>query len=161
MKKAPVKKSVSKDSKPVKKAAPVKKAVSKKEPAKKAPVVAKKAVAKKAPVASKAPAKAQTKAVTSKAPAKKECACGGKTTCKANPNKKCCGKKDCKCKVDSKKVLDEIFGQLNSIEAIEELLINFFYSELLARGYSDEQATELANKVIVDVQNLEARVDIE
>jgi len=160
MKKAPVKKSVSKGSKPVKKTAPTKKAVSKKEPVKKAPV-AKKAVAKKAPIAKKAPVKAQTKTVTSKAPAKKECACGGKKTCKANPNKKCCGKKDCKCKIDNKKVLDEIFGQLNSTEAIEELLINFFYSELLARGYSDEQATELANKVVVDVQNLEAHVDIE
>ncbi len=157
MKKTSVKKQEKKVSKPV-----AKKAVAKKAPAKKAVA---KVPAKKAPVKASpkkvAPKKVASKKVAPKAQAKKSCSCGGGAkACKTNPNKKCCGKKDCKCQEKFEKLIGEIFGQLSNEKAVEELLKNYFYTELLMRDYSDDEANAMANSIIVNVDTLDANIDI-
>lgn len=104
----------------------------------------------------KAPAK---KTVAKKTVAKKPCACAGKK-CKTNPTKKCCGKKGCDCKGIFEKQIAEIFGQLNEIEAVENLLKDYFFTELLKRGVDEEEANAKANMLMVNIETFEANVDI-
>ena len=106
--------------------------------------------------AKKAPAK---KAVAKKTVAKKSCACAGKK-CKTNPTKKCCGKKGCNCKGIFEKQIAEIFGQLNEIEAVENLLKDYFFTELLKRGVDEEEANAKANMLMVNIETFEANVDM-
>ncbi len=127
----------------------MKKTSTKKAVAKSTKTVAKKAVAKKTGV--KAPAK--------KPVAKKACACGGKT-CKTNPSKKCCGKKDCKCGKVYEKQVAEVFGQLSDIVAVENLMKDYFFTELLKRGVNEEEANAKANALIINVEAFEANIDI-
>lgn len=130
MKKSASKKTA-KTTKPVAKKAPAKKAVAKKPVVKKVPE--KKAVAKK-PVAKKVATK----------------------MCKCNPQKKCCGKKDCTCNVNFGELIEEIFGQLRDMKAVENLLKDFFFTELLKRGFEEAIANAYANKIIVDMDKFEA-----
>ena len=102
---------------------------------------------------------ATKKAPTKKTVAKKPCACSGKK-CKTNPTKKCCGKKDCNCKGTFEKQIAEIFGQLNEIEAVENLLKDYFFTELLKRGIDEEEANAKANMLMVNIETFEANVDI-
>ena len=121
----------------------------KKTTTKKTTTKATKAAPKKAAV-KKAPAK--------KAVAKKACTCGGK--CKTNPTKKCCGKKGCKCEAIFEKQVAEVFGQLSDIVAVENLLKDYFFTELLKRGIDEEEANAKANMLMVNVESFEANIDI-
>ncbi len=145
MKKTPVKKQVSKSKAPVKKT-PAKKPVAK-APAKK-PVA--KAPAKK--VASKAPAK--------KAVAKKTSQCQKKCACKNDANKKCCNKGNCKCKKNLEKAVAEIFPKLNDVSVVESIIQDFFFLELVDAGYSVEEANAMADKIIVNVESLDATINL-
>ncbi len=127
----------------------MKKTTAKKSVAKTTKTVAKKAPAKKA--VAKAPAK--------KAVAKKTCGCGSKT-CKINPSKKCCGKKNCKCGEIYEKQVAEVFGQLSDIAAVENLMKDYFFTELLKRGVDEEEANAKANALIINVDAFEANIDI-
>lgn len=132
-----------------KKAAPKK--VAPKPPVKKAP--AKKTAPKKPETKKVAPKKTETKKPEQKKEFKNE------KKCKANPQKPCCGKKDCDCKNQGKKLIAEIFGQLNQINAIEDLLKDYFFTELLKRGTDEIIATQAANNLIITVEGLEATID--
>ena len=139
----------------------MKKSTSKK-PAKTTKSVAKKAPAKKTiakPVAKKAPVK---KAPVKKTPAK-SCSCKKSATkmCKNNPQKKCCGKKNCTCHVNFGELVSEIFGQLGDIKAVENLLKDYFFTELLKKGFEEAVANAYANKLLVDVEAFEANIDID
>ncbi len=128
------------------KKAPVKSTAAKaaKKPAVKA--AAKKPVAKKAVPAKAAPAK---KAVAAKKP------------CKCNSAKPCCGKKDCDCAEKFEKLIAEIFGQLSDIRTVEELMKDYFFTELLKRKIDEDSANEMANKLTINVESFEANIDID
>jgi len=130
-------------------------------------VVAKKTV--KAPVAKKA----------TKAPAKKAACSKGKCndkTCKCDEGKKCKCDNDCKCdegkecKCENGKcecgnfcfedLIKEIFGQLSDESVIAALMQDYFYTELLKRGFEENMANTLANKVIVEISAFEANIEI-
>lgn len=134
---------------------------------------AKKTAAKTAtkPAAKKAAPKAPAKC-----PAKKGATCAGKTS----PKKDCsCKKSDCKCDATQKKgscasskkeckcnksesqgvcfekLLNEVFSQLDSAE----LLKDYFFTELLKRGFEEPVANAMANRISVDV-NIEGDISI-
>lgn len=134
----------------------------------------KKTTSKKAPVKSTAAAKAakkpvvkaaakkpvDKKAVPAKAaPAKK--AVAAKKPCKCNSAKPCCGKKDCDCAEKFEKLIAEIFGQLSDIRAVEELMKDYFFTELLKRKIDEDSANEMANKLTINVESFEANIDID
>ncbi|MBO5254534.1 MAG: hypothetical protein J6B07_01770 [Opitutales bacterium] len=150
MKKTSAKKQVSK-SKIVKKA-PVKKVVAK-TPAKKAVA---KAPAKKQPVKKTKPEQSAKKAVVKE----QKCTCTKGGVCKTNPNKKCCGKKDCKCKNNLAKVIAEISTKLNDVKVVESVIQDFFFIELVDRGFNVEDANAITDKIVVNVESLDAYIDM-
>ena len=110
-----------------------------------------KAAAKKPAAKKAAPAKA--------APAKK--AVAAKKPCKCNSAQPCCGKKDCDCQEKFEKLIAEIFGQLSDITAVEELMKDYFFTELLKRKIDEDSANEMANKLTINVESFEANIDID
>ena len=81
--------------------------------------------------------------------------------CKNNPSKPCCGKKNCDCASNSAALISEIFGCLSSTKALEELLKDYFFTELLKRGFDENCANDMANKVSIQIGNFDADIDIE
>ncbi len=152
----------------------MKKTTSKKAPVKstaaakaaKKPVAKKTAPAKAAPakkaVAAKAAKKTAAKAAAKKPVAKKAAPVApAKKPCKCNSAKPCCGKKDCDCQEKFEKLIAEIFGQLSDIRAVEELMKDFFFTELLKRKIDEDSANEMANKLTINVESFEANIDID
>lgn len=80
---------------------------------------------------------------------------------KNNPSKPCCGKKNCDCASNSAALISEIFGCLSSTKALEELLKDYFFTELLKRGFDENCANDMANKVSIQIGNFDADIDIE
>ena len=138
----------------------MKKTTSKKAPVKStaAAKAVKKPVAKKTAPAKAAPAK---KAVAAKAAKKPAAKAAAKKPCKCNSAKPCCGKKDCDCQEKFEKLIAEIFGQLSDIRAVEELMKDFFFTELLKRKIDENSANEMANKLTINVESFEANIDID
>ncbi len=118
------------------------------------------AVKKPAAKAAKAsvPAKAQKKPVAVKKAVKKA-PC--QKACKANPSKKCCGKKDCDCQSTAINLISEIFGRLSDTKAVEELLKDYFFTELLKRGFDEVAANNMCNRLTVQIANFDANIDID
>ena len=153
MKKTSAKKQVSK-SKIIKKA-PVKKTVAK-VPTKKALV---KKDSTKTPAKKQQIKKAKPQQIAKKTVAKKQkCSCNKEKTCKTNPNKKCCGKKDCKCQNNIADIVAVISTKLNDIKIVEGVIQDFFFIELVDRGFSVEDANAITDKIVVSVNSLDAYV---
>ena len=125
--------------------APAKKAPAK--PAQKAP--AKKAPAKPAPKASK-PAQKPSKACACKNDPKKAC------DCKNDPQKSCgCQGGNC-----FEKLIAEIFGKLADDSNVANLLKDFFYTELLNKGIDESAASDMANRIEIEIKSFEANIEI-
>ncbi len=143
----------------------MKKTTSKKAPVKStaASKAAKKPVAKKTAPAKAAPAKKAVASKAAKKPVAKKAApvAPAKKPCKCNSAKPCCGKKDCDCQEKFEKLIAEIFGQLSDIRAVEELMKDFFFTELLKRKIDEDSANEMANKLTINVESFEANIDID
>ena len=150
MKKTSAKKQESKSK--IVKEAPVKKAVAK-APAKK--TVAK-VPTKKQPVKKAKPQQSAKKAVVKE----QKCTCTKEGACKSNPNKKCCGKKDCKCKNNLAKIIAEISTKLNDVKVVEGVIQDFFFIELVDRGFSVEDANAITDNIVVNVESLDAYIDM-
>ncbi len=140
---------------------------------------AKKAVKKAVSKAAKVPAKKASPAKAAKKAPEKKCSCGKdgkkcscekggkKCTCKnggKKDGKKCsCGKADCKCGGEGfcfEKLVTEIFGQLSDESVMAALMQDYFYTELLKKGFEENMANTLANKLNVDIASFEADVSI-
>ena len=150
---APKKAPAAKPAKNAAKKAPVKpaqKAPAKKAPAKpaqKAPV--QKAPAKPAPKASK-PAQKPSKACACKNDPKKAC------DCKNDPQKSCgCQGGNC-----FEKLIAEIFGKLADDSNVANLLKDFFYTELLNKGIDESAASDMANRIEIEIKSFEANIEI-
>ena len=122
-----------------------------------------KAAAVKKPAAksakTSAPAKVQKKAPAAAKKAVKKAPC--QKACKANPAKKCCGKKDCDCQSTAITLISEIFGRLSDTKAVEELLKDYFFTELLKRGFDESAANNMCNRLSVQIANFDANIDID
>ena len=118
---------------------------------------AKKAVKKAVSKAAKVPAKKASPAKAAKKAPEKKCSCG-------KDGKKCsCGKADCKCGGEGfcfEKLVTEIFGQLSDESVMAALMQDYFYTELLKKGFEENMANTLANKLNVDIASFEADVSI-
>lgn len=110
---------------------------------------------KTAAVKKPAPAK---KSVTAAKPAKKAAAPAPKKPCKADAKKTCCGKKNCACAVDADKLIAEIFGALNNTAAVETLLKDYFFTELIKKNIDEEKANTMANNLTVQIENFDATI---
>lgn len=110
---------------------------------------------KTAAVKKPAPAK---KPVTAAKPAKKAAAPAPKKPCKADAKKTCCGKKNCSCAVDADKLIAEIFGALNNTAAVETLLKDYFFTELIKKNIDEEKANTMANNLTVQIENFDATI---
>ena len=116
-------------------------------PAQKAP--AKKAPAKPAPKASK-PAQKPSKACACKNDPKKAC------DCKNDPQKSCgCQGGNC-----FEKLIAEIFGKLADDSNVANLLKDFFYTELLNKGIDESAASDMANRIEIEIKSFEANIEI-
>lgn len=131
-------------------------AATKVKPAPKKTTTPKPAAAKK-PAAVKKPAPAK-KPVTAAKPAKKAAAPAPKKPCKADAKKTCCGKKNCACAVDADKLVAEIFGALNNTAAVETLLKDYFFTELIKKNIDEEKANTMANNLTVQIENFDATI---
>jgi hypothetical protein len=130
--------------------------------------------AAKAPAKKSAPVKAEKKATAKKCSCSKggkKCSCekdGKKCSCKSGGKKsgeKCsCGKSDCKCGGGEgfcfEKLVTEIFGKLSDESVMAALMQDYFYTELLKKGFEENMANTLANKLNVDIASFEADVSI-
>ncbi len=121
-------------------------------------------------------AKSKSATAAKKTPAKKSAASKAKivkpkkATLKA-PQKKACAKEEkekCSCKNISEKeefcfekIISEVFGQLSDTERLADLLKDFFFTELLKRGFEEAVANALANRLIVRIDNFEANIEID
>ena len=150
---APKKAPAAKPAKNAAKKAPVKPA--QKAPAKKAPAKpaqkapAQKAPAKPAPKASK-PAQKPSKACACKNDPKKAC------DCKNDPQKSCgCQGGNC-----FEKLISEIFGKLADDSNVANLLKDFFYTELLNKGIDESAASDMANRIEIEIKSFEANIEI-
>lgn len=150
---APKKAPAAKPAKNAAKKAPVKPA--QKAPAKKAPAKpaqkapAQKAPAKPAPKASK-PAQKPSKACACKNDPKKAC------DCKNDPQKSCgCQGGNC-----FEKLIAEIFGKLADDSNVANLLKDFFYTELLNKGIDESAASDMANRIEIEIKSFEANIEI-
>jgi len=156
---APKKAPAAKPAKNAAKKAPAKPA--QKAPAKKAPAKpAQKAAPKKpAPKASK-PAPKPAKACACKNDPKKSC------DCKNDPKKSCdCKndpKKSCGCQGGNcfEKLIAEIFGKLADDANVANLLKDFFYTELLNKGLDESAASDMANRIEIEIKSFEANIEI-
>lgn len=115
-------------------------------PAQKAP--AKKAPAKPAPKA--APKKPAPKASKPAQKPSKACAC------KNDPQKSCgCQGGNC-----FEKLIAEIFGKLADDSNVANLLKDFFYTELLNKGIDESAASDMANRIEIEIKSFEANIEI-
>ncbi len=127
-----------------------KKVAEKKTTSKKSKTVAKKTTTKKASVKKETAVKE-----------KKTCKCNGdksKCTCGGKCNHKAGEKHECACKRKQsamEALLNEVFSNLNA----NELIKDYFYTELINKGFEESQAEELASLLDVDVQ-IEGEVSI-
>lgn len=127
-------------------AKPAQKAPAKKAPAKPAPKAAPK---KPAPKASK-PAQKPSKASACKNAPKKAC------DCKNDPQKSCgCQGGNC-----FEKLIAEIFGKLADDSNVANLLKDFFYTELLNKGIDESAASDMANRIEIEIKSFEANIEI-
>ncbi len=118
----------------------------KKAPAKPAPKAAPK---KPAPKASK-PAQKPSKACACKNDPKKAC------DCKNDPQKSCgCQGGNC-----FEKLIAEIFGKLADDSNVANLLKDFFYTELLNKGIDESAASDMANRIEIEIKSFEANIEI-
>ena len=109
------------------------------------------------PAAVKKPAPAKKTAAPAK-PAKKAAAPAPKKPCKADSKKPCCGKKNCACALDADKLVAEIFGALNNTAAVESLLKDYFFTELIKKGVDEAEANTMANNLTVQIENFDATI---
>ena len=140
---------------------------------------AKKTAPKKAPAAKpvknaakKAPAKPAQKAPAKKAPAKPaQKAAPKKPAPKASkpapkPAKACACKNDpkksCGCQGGNcfEKLIAEIFGKLADDANVANLLKDFFYTELLNKGLDESAASDMANRIEIEIKSFEANIEI-
>ena len=124
----------------------------------------KKAPAKPAakPVAKKAPVKAAAKPAV-KAPAKKPAVkAPAKPAVKKETPKSCsCNKKNCAEPANCfEKLIAEIYGKLADDANVANLLKDFFYTELLAKGIDENAASDMANRVEIEIKSFEANIEI-
>lgn len=127
-------------------AKPAQKAPAQKAPAKPAPKAAPK---KPAPKASK-PAQKPSKASACKNDPKKAC------DCKNDPQKSC-GYQGGNC---FEKLIAEIFGKLADDSNVANLLKDFFYTELLNKGIDESAASDMANRIEIEIKSFEANIEI-
>lgn len=129
---------------------------------KKANSSAKPAVKKAASKAAKAPAKKSAPVKAEKKATAKKCSC-------SKGGKKCSCEKDgkkCSCKSGGgegfcfEKLVTEIFGKLSDESVMAALMQDYFYTELLKKGFEENMANTLANKLNVDIASFEADVSI-
>lgn len=133
-----------------------KKPAPKKAPAaKSAKPAAKKAAPKTAP--KKAPAKPAAKKRPRKLPAKKTAPAKKACACAKGDAKKKCGCADGNC---FENLIAEIFGKLADDANVENLLKDFFYTELLNKGIDEAAASDMANRVEIEVKAFEANIEI-
>lgn len=141
--------------------APAKPAVAQK-PAAKAPAkpAAKPVAAKKAPV--KAAAKPAVKAPAKKAAAPAAKKAPAKPAVKKEAPKSCsCNKKNCAEPANCfEKLIAEIYGKLADDANVANLLKDFFYTELLAKGIDENAASDMANRVEIEIKSFEANIEI-
>ena len=137
---------------------------------------AKKTAPKKAPAAKpaknaakKAPAKPAQKAAPKK-PAPKASKPAQKPSkacaCKNDPKKACDRKNDpqksCGCQGGNcfEKLIAEIFGKLADDSNVVNLLKDFFYTELLNKGIDESAASDMANRIEIEIKSFEANIEI-
>lgn len=129
--------------------------------AKPAKTVAAKAPAK--PVAKKPEAKAPAKAPAKKAVSKAAPKAAAKAPAKKVAQKKCeCGKKSCDCESGNclEKLIAEVFGILADDNNVANLLKDFFFTELLKKGIDEKAASDMANRIEVEIKAFEANIEI-
>ena len=90
------------------------------------------------------------------APKKAPAAKSAKPAAKGDAKKKCgCADGNC-----FENLIAEIFGKLADDANVENLLKDFFYTELLNKDIDEAAASDMANRVEIEVKAFEANIEI-
>jgi len=118
----------------------------KKEPAKKKTV---KTAAKTAPKKAAKPAAKKAPAKVAKRAEKSSCSCG-EQSCSCSQSGSFC----------FESLIQETFGKLSDTERVADLLKDYFFTELLAKGIEEPVANALANRLDIKVSDFEVNIEL-